>query len=191
MYFWPLPLGKQLLTHIKGARRRAALAALIDVGQLDQIPDFLAKAKLSDAERTAIGQVNPQFMGGEYLPDMTANEVEIAGIEIASTAGDVTSMYARRDGALIHYRVVDEYDGDTLSGQAERTSEQPLTLDELAEFFLGAWSLLSVLDRNFEGEVDQMLEFFWARSEYYPDFDRLLRQRVFQAFPARAEEADD
>jgi hypothetical protein len=72
-------------------------------------------------------------MGGEYLTNQDEGEVEIARIEIASTTADVTSVYARRDGTKIHYRVVDEYRGETLSGATERESIEPLTLGELEE----------------------------------------------------------
>ena len=190
-YFWPLGLEKQLLTHIKGAERRAALKQLIDAGELDQIPDILAKAKLSDAERAAIGRIHPSLMGGEYLPDMADDEVEIARIEIRSTTSDVTSVYARRTETGIHYRVVDEYGGDTLSGKDERDSTEPLTLAELTDFFLGSWSLLDCLEMNFETDTEQMLAFFRAFSEFYPDLDRHLRQRVLEQFPFVEDDEED
>ncbi len=190
-YFWPLGLEKQLLTHIKGVQRRAALKRLIDEGGLDRIPDVLAKAKLSEAERAAIGRIHPTLMGGEYLPDMTDDEVEIARIEIRSTTHDVTSVYARREDGRIHYRVVDEYGGDTLSGRDERDSTEPLTLGELADFFLGAWSLLDCLEMNFDTDTEQMLAFFRAFSEFYPDLDRHLRLRVIEKFPFVDEDEDE
>jgi hypothetical protein len=37
------------------------------------------------------------------------------------------------------YRVVDEYNGDTLSGKRARSSKRPLSLGELIELFLAAW----------------------------------------------------
>ena len=191
-YFWPLGLETHLLTHIKGAERRAALQRLIDGGRLDDIPDYLAKAKLSEEERTAIGRIHPSFMGGEYLPDMDAGEMEIARIEIASTTSDVTSVYARRNpDGTIHYRVVDEYEGDTLSGDNERDSTEPLTLGELEEFFMGSWPLLEVLEMNYDSDVDSMLTFFEAHSEFYPELDRLLRERVIAAHPPEDDENDD
>src|ERR1700680_1429675 len=60
-------------------------------------------------------------------------------ITIASTTQDVTSVYACRGKYRIHYRVVDEYDGDTLSGRNTRTSARPLSLGELEAFFNGAF----------------------------------------------------
>ena len=68
-YFWPVGLEVQLLTHIKGAARRAEVKRLIDAGQVDQIPALLAKAELSKEERSNLGRIHPMFMGGEYLPE--------------------------------------------------------------------------------------------------------------------------
>src|SRR4029450_9230188 len=161
-YFWPLGLETHLLTRIKGAERKAALKRLIDAGRIDEIPDFLAQSTLSETERQALGRMHPAFMGGEYLPDMLEAEVEIARITIASTTQDVTSVYARRGKNRIRYRVVDEYDGDTLSGRNTRTSTRPLTLSELETFFNSAWSIFDVLEMNFGNEgynLDRMLRF--------------------------------
>jgi hypothetical protein len=117
-----------------------------------------------------------------YLPDLAPDEVMIACITIASTTQDVTRVYARRGKGRIHYRVVDEYEGDTLSGRRERTSTRPLTLGQLADFFSGAWSILEVLDMNFgeDGyDEDQMQRFVVeVGSSFYPDLDRLFRDRI-------------
>ena len=115
-YFWPHGLATHLLARVKGAARKAALKDLIDAGRLDEVPAFLAKSALSEAERRAIGRIHPALMGGEYLPDLDETAIEIARISIRSTTGDVTSLYARRGEGCIHYRVVDEYGGDTLTG---------------------------------------------------------------------------
>jgi hypothetical protein len=45
-------------------------------------------------------------------------------------------------------RVVDEYDGDTLTEKRARSSERPLTRGERIRFFLMAWSLQEVLEMN-------------------------------------------
>lgn len=188
-YFWPLELATQLLTHVKGAARRAALGRLIDEGRLDEIPDYLVRGKLTDTERALLGRIHPQLMGGEYLPDQDEGEVEIARIEIDSTTADVTSVYARRDGERIHCRVVDEYEGETLTGKREHVSDVPLTLGELYEFFMGAWSLPEVLEMNSFADVDEALAFFRGRSEFYPQFDALLRERTVETYAA-AEDGD-
>src|SRR5690242_20725991 len=89
-YFWPTGLETHLLSRIKGAERKAALKQLLDSARPKDIPDFLAKSALSDSERQALGRIHPAFMGGEYLPDLTAAETMIARITIASTTQDVT-----------------------------------------------------------------------------------------------------
>jgi hypothetical protein len=181
-YFWPLGLETHLLARIKGAERKAALQQLIDAGRLDEIPELLAQSALTEADRQALGRIHPTFMGGEYLPDLQCNEVEIARITIASTTQDVTSVYARRGKGRIHYRVVDEYEGDTLSGKNMRTSVRPLTLAELEAFFNGAWSIFGVLAMNFASrgyDEDAMLAFVvGVESQFYPQIGDLYERRI-------------
>ena len=188
--FWPLGLEQHLLARVKGAQRRQALSALIDQGRLDEIPELLFKSALDDEERAMIGRLHPMFMGGEYLPAMGGREVEIARIAIRSTTGDVASLYARRSARRIVYRMVDEYGGDTLQGRTWRSSTRPLAFGAMADFFLGAWNLIEVLDCNYANDVKRMLWFFRADSAFYPDFDRYLRQRVTERFGAAAAAAE-
>jgi hypothetical protein len=181
-YFWPLGLETHLLSRIKGAERKAAVKRLIDSGRLEDIPEFLTQSKLSDGERRVIGRIHPAFMGGEYLPDMLPNEVMVARITIASVTQDVTCVYARRTKHRILYRVVDEYEGGSLSGRRTRTSVRPLTLGELEAFFVGAWSLFEILEMNFgeEGyDIDEMQAFVvGVESEFYPQLGELYRRRI-------------
>ncbi|MCZ2109525.1 MAG: hypothetical protein LC118_08150 [Dehalococcoidia bacterium] len=66
-----------------------------------------------------------------------------------------------------------------------------LTLDkQILQEVLSAWPLLDMLEMNFDNDVDGSLDFFTAESEFYPDFDRLCRQRVIEHFP-EAEEEDE
>lgn len=85
------------------------------------------------------------------------------------------------DGSTIHYRMADEYGSNTRSEPAERRPAQPLPLGELADFFLAAWPRLEVLESNIDDDVRGMLGLFRARSEFYLDLDKLLRQRVSAA----------
>jgi hypothetical protein len=181
-YFWPLGLETHLLSRIKGAERKAALQRLIDSGHLEDLPNFLAQSALSTDDRTAIGRFHPAFMGGEYLPDLMPTEVMVARITIASTTQDVACVYARRTKHRIHYRVVDEYGGDTLSKRRTRTSVRPLTLGELEAFFNGAWPIFQVLEGNFADDgypLDEMQDFVVSiDSEFYPELDALYRRRI-------------
>ncbi len=181
-YFWPLGLEKHLLARIKGAERKAALKRLIDARRVDEIPSFLAQSALSEADRQSLGRIHPAFMDGEYLPDLTANEVAIMRTTIASTTQDVTSVYARRGRRRIYYRVVDESSGDTLSEKRTRTSLQPLTLGELEAFFNGACSIFDVLEMNFGDDgfdLDRMLRFVvGVESQFYSQIGELYTQRI-------------
>jgi hypothetical protein len=181
-YFWPIDAETHLLSRIKGAGRRAALRRLVDQGQLGRAPALLADSALSPADRHSLGAIHPAWMGGEYLPDLAPEEVMIARIVIASTTQDVTCVYARRGHQQIHYRVVDEYGGDTLTGPSEYTSDRPLPLGHLESFFNEAWPLFEVLESNFGNDVydvEQMLDFVVSvDSEFYPDIDRLYRARI-------------
>jgi len=189
-YFRPEKLEKYLLSKVKGAVLRKKLQALFDAGRHAKVRTLLTAEGISAADRKALESFHPIFMGGNYLPDTEDGEVEIARISIKSTTYDVTCVHARPDGGAIHYRVVDEYGGDTLQGTAEARTDKPMTLGEFADFFLGAWPLIDVLEMNFENDRAASLDFFSAESEFYPDFDRLCRQRVIEHFPELEEEDD-
>ena len=181
-YFGRYDLQTTLLTQVKGTARRNALREALETGRIDEVPDAIKGAALSEVGRQHIGRIHPSCMGGEYLPSANGAEIEIARIRIDSTTGDVTSVYARRVGQRIAYRVVDEYEGDTLSGRTRRTSNKPLTMGQMIEFFLGAWDLYLCLDCNFDGDLREMLGFFEGESEFYPCFDAELRRRVKDKF---------
>jgi hypothetical protein len=165
-YFGPQKLEAYLISQVKSAVVRAKK------GVMTSCRAFLGKEGVLKPYLKALESIHPMFMGGNYLPETEEGEVEIARIEIASTTFDVTSLFAKFENGLIHYRVVDEYEGDTLTGPSEMTSDKPLTLGEMADFFLGAWSLVDVLEMNFEGDVESALGFFTAKSQFYPGTTR-------------------
>lgn len=184
-YFGIADVETELLSKVKGVARRSALREILEQGQLTDIPEALTRASLTGSERSASGRIHPVFMGGEYLETAKRGEIEIARISIKSTTYDVTSVYARRSGKRIHYRVVDEYGSETFNGRSTRTSLRPLTMGQLIAFFLGAWNLCNCLECNFEDDVVAMLEFFDGESEFYPCFDSALRKLVKERFPLR------
>ena len=190
-YFGRFDEETALLTHVKGRMRRAAIRNAIARGELDLLPPEFLAAELSAEDRAGLGGMHPAFMGGEYLPRMRAGEVEIARVSINSTTCDVTTVYARPVGRRIAYRVIDEYDGDTLDAPTTRTSVRPLTMGELLDFFLGAWNLFECLEANFDGDVQGMLGFFRAESEFYPGLDDAIRERVEERYPPREDDEDD
>lgn len=181
-YFWANEIGVQLSSEIKGAERKALFEFLVTHGRGNEIDELLSKPMLSNEERQGLGRFHPHFMGGEYLPDRSGEEVEIARITIASTTRDVTSVYASRGVKRIYYRVVDEYGGDTLIGTALRATIKPMTLGQLTDFFMSTWDLLNVLDFNFEdgGYSSEEIKAFVidASSSFYAQFGQLIDARI-------------
>jgi hypothetical protein len=179
-YFWAAGLKIPLLSGIAGATRRQLVRGLIEAG--NPIPAGLDAPVLDEEMRQAWGRVHPSHMGGEFLPAFRTVEVEIARITIASVTQDVTSVYARRGKNRIHYRVVDEYEGDTLSGKNTRTSTRPLTLSELEIFVNRAWSIFDVLEMNFDNDgydLNRMLRFVvGVESEFYSQIGELYERRI-------------
>lgn len=190
-YFGYDDLQSTLLTRVKGTFRREALREALEDGQIDEVPESIKSDALSESMRQYVGSLHPSFMGGEYLPSLKQGEIEIARIRINSTTSDVTSLYAKPLRQRIAYRVVDEYEGETLSEPRKRTSSKPLTMGQMVDFFLGSWDLYLCLDGNFEGDQEQMLQFFMGESEFYPCFDSELRKRVSEKFPPLERDEDD
>ena len=182
-YFRPQKLERYLISQVKGAVVRDRLERLLAEGRHDELQNILGEEGVPKPALKALGSVHAMFMGGNYLPETEDAEVEIARIELASTTFDVTALFAKFENGQILFRVVDEYEGDTLTGPSEMKSEKPLTLGEMTDFFLSAWSLIDTLEMSFEADLNGALGFFVAKSDFYPDFDRLCRKRVIEAFP--------
>jgi hypothetical protein len=181
-YFWAKELGISLLSDIKGANRRSIAQHALQDDQSGDIPPELLAHALKEDERRFIGRLHPSFLGGEYLPSTRKQEVEIARITIASTTQDVTCVYARPLGKRISYRIVDEYNGDTITGRQTRTSTKPLSLAELVAFFLQGWDLLGCLDHNFceygypRDEVHGFI--VDASSSFYSEFEAAITHEI-------------
>ena len=124
-----------------------------------------------------------ELMNNGYLPRMLEGEVEIGLIRIQAKPADAACVYAREEGGVISYRVVDEYGGDTLQGKSETQTVKPLTLGEFANFFLGVWPLVDVLDTRAREDEPISLGLFRAESRFYPDFEALCRQYVIERHP--------
>lgn len=190
-YFSPQPLVTYLVEQVKNAAIRERLDLLLSEGRIEEIKQLLDDGGITTNSIRHLESIHPMLMGGNYLPNMDEGEVEIARIEIASTTHDVTCLFAKMDNGRIRFRVVDEYGGDTLNSPTEVTTDEPMNLKEMTEFFLSAWSLIEVLEMNFDGQLDPALAFFKAKSRFYPEFDELCRERVVEAFPKPETEEDD
>jgi hypothetical protein len=72
---------------------------LYESGRFEELFDDLLADTVDDETRKRLGCIHPTFMGGEYLPNYRRHEVEIARIELESTAVDVISLRARPAGS--------------------------------------------------------------------------------------------
>ena len=109
--------------------------------------------------------------------------MEVARIVLASTTMDVVSIRARREGGLIHYRAVDEYEGG-YAGLGETTSRQPLTFGEMVELVEavedrgggGGSYIDEVRRRNVDAgaDLERMRDFVVVDSLFYPQLRALF-----------------
>jgi len=128
--YWPsAPTVEQLLSRIKGQARRDQARAIMESEGFSGLSTFIAQQSLSEDDRARWGSIHPSLMGGEYLPGLEDNQVEIARISLKSTTGDQISVRATRVEGAIHYSVMDEYETEYILPNSE--TMEPLTLGEL------------------------------------------------------------
>ncbi len=173
-YWGPQNLRTHYGGRIKGELRRAVALSQLEEGEAH--PAVLQSA-LDEDSRQAAGRIHPWFMGGEYLPDLAPDEVEIARITMKSTTMDVIGIRARRQKRRIAYRFVDVYE-DLIAKNYEmqpETSAGPLTLGEVIHVI----DLNRLIDgpraRNYASGLstaEKMHDFCTASSSFYPEFAR-------------------
>ena len=177
--YWDVKDLRQLVANIKGAERKKRALRLMAEGRLDEADQFILTDTLTERERTLSGQVHPALMGGEYLPDYAASEVEIARVTMASTTQDVISIRARPQPGGIGLLVVDEYNSTfTIKPPFTR---RPLSLRQLVRLIDTANGDkhgpigLGIIQISFEcselpaGDYTEFMEF---SSEFYADLSR-------------------
>lgn len=150
------------LSGIQGQARRELAQMRLKEGFADvEEARFVLKEKLSDDERRHWGRIHPVLMGGEFLPEFSDAEIEIARISMASTTGDVISIRSKRTPNGWRHRAVDEYEdsqserelldeddenycddcddfADSNIKLSPRESKQPLSMGELIKLIDGA-----------------------------------------------------
>ena len=129
-YFWAADLKIPLLSGIGGETRRQLVGELVTRGH--PIPAGLDAPVLDEKARQGWGRIHPSNMGGEFLPALRRDEVEIARISLASVTADQISVRARRSGKRIAYCVVDEYGSEIATYICRPASSvSPLSLRRL------------------------------------------------------------
>ena len=180
-YWQPSDPISLIIANVKGEeRRRQILDVLRHEHRIrppgTELPEALLRDSLCEDDRIVWGQVDPTWMGGEYLPDYARGEMEIARIVLASVTRDVVSIRARRSRNLrIHFRVVDEY-GTTFAFRP-RSSPRPLTLAEVIGLLESIrsgdeWDGLTWIEaaraRNYDGDPVRVAHFAIVESPFYP-----------------------
>lgn len=130
----------------------------------------------------------PAAIVPEALPPLEEDEVEIVLIKMRSTTGDLISLRARRDGDVIAYRMVDEYELEQVVIPPQ--SSQPLSFGELTELlwtfqweecegpeFVGGWEYQY---KESGEDFDSIREWFVLDSEYYDGLNAWLERRFEQ-----------
>ena len=163
-YFQATTPVETVLRRIKGNYRRALVLASIANDGPDSVPEPWLAHDLSEVLKNMLGAKQPNFRGGEDLPDLLEGEVEIARVSLVdSVHGEVTSLRARKDGDVgsIRLRIVDEY-GDFEYELERDTFHTPRTAAEVLEVFKNSepCACLSSCEQRFS-------------SDFYPDLDDL------------------
>ncbi len=184
-YFPESPTREQLLARIKGQSRREMARGILETEGIAGLSDFVAREELNDHDRDMWGLVHPHMMGGEYLPGLRPEEVEIARISLKSTTFDQKSIRARPEGDRIRLSVEDEY--ETEYELPFTLIAQPLSLGELIEF-LGAsrhpddvyHGGMIESDWNFCEEngdpLDECVDFATVSSGFYPQLSSYFNE---------------
>lgn len=178
-YWGPQSLDRYINSRVKGELRRQG--ALEEIKK-NKISNNSISESLSDQERSFSAAVHPWFMGGEYLPDLKSNEVEIARIVSRSVTLDVISIRARKTKNRIFYRIVDEYAEEHYRDYhlTKKTSKRPLTLGEIIHLIDNAVENgLVGAGRQFHYEEgaqeEEIFEFESAVSAFYPQLQNWYR----------------
>ena len=184
--YWPEALDQeQRLSRIHGEARRTIAREVLAEEGFAGLTEFLARETLDDEELRDWGLVHPQCMGGEYLPQLGVEDVEIARISLASTTGDQISIRASHGGGKIRYSVCDEY--ETEFDLAFSSSEQPLSLAELVQLIDGSGNpeeqeAGGLLICHWENMIswsyspDESVDFAWVESAWYPELAAYYEQ---------------
>ncbi len=198
-YFQDVDPPTLIVASILGEERRKDVKERIAKGTLHPVicGDWLTESKLDDDLRTLIGRSHPRFMGGEYLPPLADDEIEIARIVCASIMQDVTSIRARRRSSRIHYRVVDEYENQFATSRA--WSLKPLTMRELVSLInssgiddglMDHGLVYSIIDAT--DEPESVRDFITVASSFYPEleayFEHATNEYIDAQRPAEEEE---
>jgi len=190
-YFWPMAAEKHVLGRISGTRRRQIAGELLAEGHDPSEFEHLGDNILPDEERNGLMAIHPSLSGGEYLPPLDTEEVEIVRVNlVGSVLGDVISLRARRSKDGIVYSIADEYEMEYQPGIP--SSEQPLTMRELIDLLEMSEPALGIgfLEESLEAgiELDHLENFMRVESLFYPQLESWYEEQTEQWLAEEAKE---
>ena len=169
-YWGPQSLSAYFGSHITGELRRRAAKNEANFGSDFSVP---CEPSLDSTTRSVQASIHPWLMGGEYLPPLRPEEVEIARVTLRSVTMDVFSIRARRSRDRIYYRLVDEYMEQEPPERfvvKPKWSKKPLTMLQVISIIDENALIDDFRDLNFDGSnVDEIFKFATASSEFYPN----------------------
>lgn len=179
-----------LLSRIKGAERRN----LVRLFGTEGVPPEVSAESLSEEDREASGSIHPSLMGGEYLPDLEPEEVEIARFELESVTADVISLRARWKHGRIRYEMVDEY--DEKYDIAPKSSAKPLMFKKLVQLIDREGLPDRVRDNNYVHEgcraaAERLVSMVRVTSEFYPELNCYYDIQADEWLAEKLEELDE
>ena len=190
-YFTARDLQLALPSDIRGQARRDLARKLAAQGAA--LPQELTAPELTVDDRRAWGAIHPMLMGGEYLPPMGQDVVEVARISLESVTADQISVRARRTPEGIAYTIVDEYDGADNYTLDPSVSHSPLSMRQLIAMLDGACerggAVMSPVVWHIEDGMcgtDEMRGFVSVESDFYPDLGAYYNARFEQWFAENA-----
>jgi hypothetical protein len=190
-YFWPMAADKHVLGRISGTRRRQMAAELLAGGRDPSEVEHLADNVLPDHQRDGLMAIHPSLSGGEYLPPLGKDEVEIVRVNlVGSVLGDVISVRARRSEGGIAYSIADEHEMEYRPGVPR--SEQPLTMRELIDLLETSEPALGIgfLEGSLEAglDLDDLEYFMRVESLFYPKLEEWYEEQTEQWLAEKARE---
>jgi hypothetical protein len=200
--YWVRSAENHVLSRIPGEVRRQFAQAALEKGGLEALTG--SSATLTEEERRAWSSIHPAFMGGEFLPPLKRNRVEVARIAFNSVTGDVISLRARGGrGGRIRYEFVDEYPEEKRAYSFSPTSsEHPLSFGELVKLLEEATVgdtepgydnlITGAIECNLAAgsNLHEMVRFVRVTSTYYPQLEAYFGAR-FEAWGEHKQRAID
>lgn len=167
-YWGPASLQNHFGSRVTGEVRRQGIMADAAADQATTEP-----LSIDEPERGRRAATHPVLMGGEYLPPLETDEVEIARVVLQSTTLDVVSIRARRHASSITYRIVDEELFWEYVCSPESTTK-PLALGQLIDLMekaLPDGMVNSFREQVYHSDPREVFNFARVSSTFYPQLE--------------------